>query len=157
MEMLSNLLIPAFELLALFLLHSLWIGSMAGGGAWLSMTILRNSSARIRCNLLLMWLGAIPVLSIAVAARQSQSLHGKPLAAVAQQNLEFTRTNSDGRFDIARSNSDNEPSSQSPFGKSESRIQSTRSESNPKLGNAENMSAKMSLPLGHSHCASAHC
>ncbi len=89
MEMLSNLLSPAFELLAMFLLHSLWIGSLAGGGAWLSMSILKNASARIRCNLLLIWLAAIPVLSIAVAARQSQSLHEKPLAAAARQNLDF--------------------------------------------------------------------
>lgn len=87
MEVLLNLLSPAmFELLSLFLLHSLWIGALAGGAAWLSLAIPRNASARLRCNMLLMWLWAIPVLSLALAAQQSQSLHEKPLAVVAQQS-----------------------------------------------------------------------
>ncbi len=144
MEVLLNLLSPAMlELLSLFLLHSLWIGSLAGGGAWLSLVILKNASARIRCNLLLMWLGAIPVLSIVIAARQSQSLHEKPRAITAEQN--YATANDARQLDIARSDSDDGPSSQMPPWKSESLTQSTWSESNPKPGNAENMPAKVSM------------
>ena len=52
------------DLLATFLLHSLWIGACVCLLAWVTLALLRHATARSKCQLLLLYLVLIPCLSV---------------------------------------------------------------------------------------------
>jgi beta-lactamase regulating signal transducer with metallopeptidase domain len=63
---------PILQSLALFLLHTLWIGAISFVCAWLSMAALRKAASSARCNVLLIWLAAIPIVSVLLVSATSQ-------------------------------------------------------------------------------------